>query len=238
MQEWRLPSDPSEQIQLALIVVAGVLGIVYSIKHLLSGFLPPARAKIPKPGKLVKIVSAHLQSFVAALPRPGGDVLAKACQPISEGSVPWYEHGSVNAMLPLWKSDAGYFVALRSRSKRHKERTEFVRLGEGPHDYDRRAFTEQGFLADTMVDVMGTLDWSDGMTASERARRASDALGFRYFDDTVRWYRKWRATDWDKPLPEEDEDYGDLTPQEREREVRDVFIAGIDEREADAGNRQ
>ncbi len=140
-------------------------------------------------------------------------------------------------MLPLWKSDAGFSVALRRWSKRQKERTEFVHLGGKPDEDDTRAFTEQGFLADTIIDVMDTLDWSNEMTATERARRASDALGFRYFDETARWYRQWRSADWGKPLQEEKEaeEGAEMTPQERGEGRRYDYVTGIDKRELDAG---
>ncbi len=88
MQEWSLPSDPQEQLELAVIAVVSAFAMCYAIKHLLSGFLPPQRAKLPKPGKLTKIVSPHLQAFVAALPRPTGDVLASTCKPLGVEGVP------------------------------------------------------------------------------------------------------------------------------------------------------
>ena len=233
ISEWSLPTEPGELLELAAMAVAVVIGVWASVSHLLSGFLPPRRMKrLPKAGKLTKIVSPHLQAFAAALPRASGDVLASTCQPIGAEGAPWYDsRGRVEAMLPLWKSDAGCSVAVRRSSRRHKERTEFMRLGEKPDEYEIRAFTEQGFLADTMIDVMGTLDWGNEMSASERARRASEALGFAYGDETVRWYREWRATDWTKPLKEEEDDE-DMTPDERAALRRDDYVTSIDKREA------
>ena len=229
-----LPDDPLDLAVLALMVVAGPFIIWWMLRNLASGFLPAYRARLPKAGKLTKILSPHLQQFVACLPRPAGDVLAGTCQPIAAGTLPYFEgHGYVNAAFPLWKAGGKYSLAVRSSARRRKERTDFVWSGETGEDWDIRACTEQGFLADTMVDVMKTLDWSQSLSAREEARRAADALGFKHLDETVKWFERWSAHDWSKPFeaPEEDDDEEeDATPAGRAETARFAFVSGIDER--------
>jgi len=212
MSAMKLPTDPIELAVVVLIVAGAPFFLWFAIKHLLSGFLPPERIKIPKAGKLEKILSPHLKSFVASLPRPAGDPLAAICQPIASGTLPYFDnHGYVNALYPLWKSGPRYSLAVRSWAKRKKERTEFVWCGEKPEDeWGSRALSEQGFLADTLIEVMKTLDWSNRPQALGPAQRASDALGFRYFDETVKWF----------------------TLKERTDDDRFDFISGIDARES------
>ena len=74
-------SDPVDLAVFALIVISAPFILWYMGRHLLSGFLPAYRLKVPKPGKLAGILSPHLQSFVAALPRRPNDPLAETCKP-------------------------------------------------------------------------------------------------------------------------------------------------------------
>lgn len=208
-----------------IALVFGLFGlgvaIVAGAKHLMSGFLPAERARVPKAGKLEKLLSPQLKAFVASLPRPSGDPLARAFEPVARESLPYYDnHGYVNALYPLWKTGGRYAVAARSWSKRKKERTEFVLAGADPgDDWDVRALTEQGFVADTVIGLL-----QSGGPAAEAAR----ALGFRHLDETKAWFMKWAATDWTKPVDEDDEDD---TPAERAEAQRYSFVRGIDERE-------
>lgn len=224
-----LPTDPLELLVFTLILASSPLLLYIGVKHLLSGFLPPERIKVPKPGKLEKILSPHLKSFVASLPRPAGDPLAAACQPIAPGLLPYFDdHGYVEAVYPLWKSGSKHSLAVRSWSKRKKERTEFVWSGEKPNElWEMRALTEQGFLADTLIGVMKTLDWSDRPQALGPARRASEALGFRYFDETLRWFTRSSTSDYSKAA-NADEDEG-TTAEDRADAARFDFVTSIDE---------
>ena len=222
-----LPADPLEVLVLALGTVAFVLAVWIGVKNTLSGFLPAERIKVPKPGKLERLLSPHLKSFVASLPRPVGDPLAEICQPIAPGTLPYFDnHGYVNALYPLWKCGAKHSVAVRSWSRRKRERTEFVWCGDQPgDDWDVRALSEQGFFADTLIDLMQTLDWSDHERALKRTRHASDALGFRHFDHTVQWFSRFTATDWTK-LTDEDDDES-VTAEERAHAERFCFVRDI-----------
>ncbi|MEP7067621.1 MAG: hypothetical protein ABI789_00210 [Usitatibacter sp.] len=227
-----LPEDPVDLAVLALMVITAPFILWYMGRHLLSGFLPAYRLKVPKPGKLTGILTPHLQSFVAALPRRPNDPLAETCKPIAPGTLPYFDnHVSVNAVFPLWKSGSRYCVAARSWAKRRKERTDFVWCGDKPDDkWDIRAYSEQGFLADTMIEVMTKLDWTDRDYALDRAKEAAKALGFKYHDETVKWFDGFATRDWTQPIADEEEG-DDYTPKDREDEERWLFVGSIDKRE-------
>jgi hypothetical protein len=222
-------TDPVDLAVGAGIAIAMPFIVWYAIRDLLSGFLPPARAKVPKPGELVKLLSPHLNYFVAALPRPAGDPLEKICEPIAPGSLPYFEgHGYVNAVLPLWKCGPKHSLAARSSSRGRKERTDFVWSGSEPTDkWDVRAHSEQGFLADTMLDLMHTLDWSDQFDALRQLRRAAEALDFKHLDATVAFYETLKRNDWSQLQNEDDDE--DNTAQERSDSARFDFVSDIDE---------
>jgi hypothetical protein len=193
-----LPDDPWEFVQGALVVAMVPLVIWVCIQYLLRGFRPRTRVQAPRAGKLTKSISPRLQAFVAALPRPSGDALAEVCQPILPGTLPFSGNmGYVTALLPLWKSGPKYSVAVRSWSRRQKERTEFVRLEERGDDWDVRALTEQGFIADTLIELMKTLDWNDRPAFMEGVNRAAETLGFRHLGETVEWFSTWQPHDED-----------------------------------------
>jgi hypothetical protein len=216
-----LSEDTVDLIALVFILFGLVVAIVAGAKNLVSGFLPAERASVPKPGKLEKLLSPQLKAFVASLPRPAGDPLARRFEPVTRESLPYYaNHGYVNALVPLWKSRDRYALATRSWARRKKERTEFVLAGANPDDeWDVRALTEQGFFADTVIDLL-----QSGGPVAEVSR----ALGFRHLDETQAWFVKWSSTDWTKPVDEDDEDD---TPAERSEAERNSFVRGIDERE-------
>jgi hypothetical protein len=146
--------------------------------------------------------------------------LARVFEPAPRESLPYYDNWYARAVYPLWKTGERYSLAIRYSSKTVRERTEFIWTGIKPGDkWDSRAYSEQGFLAETIIDLL-----QSGGPAAE----ASRALGFRHLDETKAWFMKWSATDWSKPVDEDDEDD---TPAERSEAERFSFVRGIDARE-------
>jgi hypothetical protein len=190
------------------------------INYLLSGSRPPARVKVPRPGKLEKIISPELKAFVASLPRPTGDPLASLCQPIDPKSIPLF-NDRITAVMPLWRSAEGYTVAWIRWGSRTPKRVEFVRLSESTDDDDLLALTEQGFLAKFTIELLQK-------EKIDEARRASAAMGFKHFDETRQFFDRWSRT---KPEHVEiDEDGEEDEASSAHEDALFDFLQDIDKR--------
>lgn len=207
-----------DNLGIVLLVVGGPLALYLAFTNLIEGFLPPRRRKSPGPGKLTKMLSPKLQAFMSGLPRPAGDPLARFCLPFAPHDVPLYALAP-RAVMPLWQGPDGPLAAWITHSRGVPTKLQFVRFTElkpKARDNDEVvATTEQGFLAWFLMRVLAAEGPAvEPMQARELGRRAADALGFRYLDDTLAWHREWLAAHrgefppriLDEEDPQEEED--------------------------------
>lgn len=121
------------------------------------------KRKLPPEGRLRQHLSPELRGFLESLPLPDDHPLAGFCEPWS----PSEDIGYNKRFLPLWQTRDGApsFVC------------QYIKWGspvmfDGPVETE----SEQAFLAELIARVLAAEGDAD------RARRAADAVGFRYLD--------------------------------------------------------
>lgn len=221
-----LPENAGQILGLAIIIAIAPFLVYHMFRTTFSAYLAPDRARVPKPGKLEKLLSPQLKAFVASLPLPAGSPLAQVFEPVDPKAMPYYDdnHGYVNAVYPLWQSNGIYRLATRSWAKSKKERTEFVRYDGKPRgEWDIAAYTEQGLFADTVIGLL---------RAGGPAREAAAALGYRYLDETLAWHLKSQSPAVAAPRDDdEDEDDAEDEDGDPQETARFTFVRNIDKRE-------
>ena len=208
---------PWSAIESILVVGAVLLAFWYIGDYLTEGFRPPKRLKVPKDRGLAERVSSSLQSFIDSLPRPDDDPLAPLCRPAKRDDVPLFS-SRVTRVMPLWQSDEGVTIIFDHWSKRQKARVDYGIARDGDHSPIEISRTEQGLLADLMLRLMQRQDWSrDQNTTVDRCRAASEAVGFKHFEDALKWFRGHP-----RHREHEDDDGDDIDSSVRRRFVERV----------------
>jgi hypothetical protein len=235
-----VPDAVIDNLGVVLLVVGIPLAIYLIYTNLTEGFLPPRRRAVPGPGKLAKMLSPQLRAFVAGLPGTAGDALAKHCRALAAADVPLHALGP-RAVMPLWQGPDGPLAAWITHSRGVPTKLEFVRFAplapKARNNHEVLASTEQGFLAWFVMRLLVAQGASaEPMQARELARRAADALGFRYLDDTLAWHGEWLAAHRGE-MPaiivdeQDDPDEPPETPVEVAEYKGSILVDGIDERE-------
>ncbi|MEO6259121.1 MAG: hypothetical protein ABIP63_02185, partial [Thermoanaerobaculia bacterium] len=183
------------------------------------------RLRLPRAGKLPKLLSPELTAFVAALPRPAKDPLGERCQPVDRNEVALY-HSRVDRILPLWQSQAGATVMCRVWSKSEKSHVEFALLSEGRQMPQSLARTEQGLIGRVLVETL--LYRSDRkVELVDQLRNVAKEMGFRHFDEIVKWSAGRRLRQ--PTLAAGDDEASHSAESDQDDDIED-FIAAIDER--------
>jgi hypothetical protein len=231
-----IPDAVIDNLGVVLLVVGGPLALYLIFTNLTEGFLPPKRRKVPGAGKLTKMVSPKLQAFVASLPR--SDALAQWCKPLVAEDIPLYA-SRPRAVMPLWKGPDGPLAAWITHSRGVPTKLQFVRFTplapKARDNHETIAATDQGFLAWFLMRVlMGQDVGAESMNVRDMARKAADALGFRYLDDVLAWHRQWLAAlaSPDVAVKQSDDDDDEAeTPRESAEYQAAKLVDRIDEKE-------
>jgi len=143
---------------------------------------------LPPSDDLRKRLSPKLREFLGSLPLPDDDPLADFCQPWA----PKEDIGYNKKFLALWQTRGGEPSYVN----------QYIKLGS-PVEFGGVAHTksEQAFLAAMVFSAMERDYHTDRPAAIRRGRRASEALGFKYFDELL--------DELTRPHPRDPENAGD-----------------------------
>ena len=112
-------------------------------------------------------------------------------------NIPWGGEPG-DTLIPLW----GWGDMMTLCHKNAGGETYFVQLSieDATHELWPVAETEQGLLADLMIDVIESLDWSSSETWDGDARQTSEdaaqAVGFRFLPETFAFLDTFSASNY------------------------------------------
>jgi hypothetical protein len=159
--------EPSAYFFGALFLFVGVM--------LVKSMMP---RRMPGPGRLREKISPQLRTFIDSLPLPADHPLADFCQPWKATE----DQGYSKAQLPLWQARNGEPSYIST----------YIKWGSSPTFHgNARTENEQAFLGALTLRVLGKSYDSDRPQALANARRAADAVGFRYFDEAAKFMAWW-----------------------------------------------
>jgi hypothetical protein len=124
-------------------------------------------------------LSPKFVEFVFLDPKPSK--FRFRCEP-RESGWPYYMPKDVDAVYPLWTSNADVTAVWKRRGK-----LEFVNLLHDDPDLTVVSRTEQGLLADLFRQLLENEDWGDADSALNRQREIAEAAGFNYLEELNEW---------------------------------------------------
>lgn len=178
--------------ELVFDVIFGLIGDLFSsVFHAVFPGSKGTRSRAAKAlsaGGLPGHLSPQLKEFVQNLPRPEGDPLA-VCVPVEPKRLAKVPFG-LASLFPLWRCGEECFALWEAKGLRSYP--EFGLFFSKKRKLRIMSFggSEQGMLAVMLARVLEHQDWSDPESATVSARRAADATGYRFADETIQWFRE------------------------------------------------